>query len=896
MDNRYEVFCLADRHFYESLDRLSAESIGSGESGDRPTGGVSLFETAQRETPPGWRRLRTGDWLHIDPPAGAAAYPLQGWKIHVSAGLDNADKVAAKVWDYCVPRGIPFKFVPGRQLLHLRNSKYAGRDSSGKFVTIYPPDEQALRTVLEELGELLDGEPGPYILTDLRWREGPLYVRYGAFAKRFCVGGRGTLVPAVEDGEGRLVPDDRSPAFRIPSWVTLPGFLAPHLAARNATTVADLPYRIEKALHFSNGGGVYVGTDTRSGEKVVLKEARPHAGLASDGADAVTRLEREADALRRLTGLGVAPEVRDWFTVGDHSFLVMDFVEGKSLNSFFGHRHPLLTPDPDPAAVEEFTLWALRIHAGVERAVAAVHSRGVVFNDLHMFNIMVGPDEESVTLLDFEAAAPATENGRQAMAHPGFVAPPDRRGAEVDRYALACLRLALFLPVTTLFAVDRTKAAHLAEVIAGQFPVPRGFLDEAVAEITRGAEPPAVPPFVFGAEAPRSAAASYLPADPADWPAARDSMAEAILASATPDREDRLFPGDIAQFSEGGGLGLAHGAAGVLYAFAETGLPRYEQGERWLLDRTEHLPNGIPLGLYDGVAGLAYTLERLGHTERALALIRTLLAENWQRLSSDLSGGLAGIGLVLDHLARTTGETVLRERALEAATLAAGRLAQIQEHDTRTVRRAGLMRGATGPALLFLRLYECTGAPALLGHAARALHLDLDACVTTASGALEVDEGWRTMPYLGDGSTGIGMVLDDFLGLAPRAAEPDLGTGAPEGTAARFEQARTDIVRAATARLYAQPGLLAGRAGMILHLARTTAPGVPEVALAEQVDALGWYGMSYGGRLAFPGNQMMRLSMDLGTGTAGCLLALGAVFGESPSRLPFLPPLSAVGP
>ena len=898
MDNRYEVFCIADRYFYESLDRLSADSPAVVQE----IGGVPVFETAQREIPPGWRSLRNGDWLHIDPPAETGGYPTQGWKIHVSAGLDNADKVAAKVWDYCVPRQIPFKFVPSPRLLHLRNSKYAGRDTSGKFVTIYPADDEALRTVLEELGELLDGEHGPYILTDLRWREGPLYVRYGAFAKRFCVGDRGTLVPAVEDGEGTLVPDSRAPTFHVPAWVTLPEFLAPHLAARNATTVADLPYRIEKALHFSNGGGVYAGTDTRTGGKVVLKEGRPHAGLASDGADAVSRLERERDALQRLSGLGVAPGVRDWFTVGDHRFLAMDFLEGKPLNSYFGHRHPLLTPEPDPVAVAEYTEWALRIHAGVEKAVAAVHSRGVVFNDLHMFNIMVAPDDESVTLLDFEAAALAADNLRQSVAHPGFVAPPDRRGFDVDRYALACLRLALFLPVTTLFAIDRTKAAHLAEVIAAQFPVPREFLDEAVAEITREAGTPAAAAPRSGRDAAVTAAdaeappSGYLPAEPAQWAAARDSMAAAILASATPGRDDRLFPGDITQFSDGGGLVLDQGAAGVLYAFHETGLPRYEEGERWLLDHTDPPPHGIPLGLYDGVAGVAYVLDRLGHTDRALDLIRGLLSENWQRLTSDLSGGLAGIGLVLDHLARATGETALRDRALEAAGIVAGRLAAVTgtAGTPGASRRTGLLRGATGPALLFLRLYEHTGAPALLGHAARALTLDLDSCVTTASGALEVDEGWRTMPYLGDGSAGIGMVLDDYLALArgdgERPGDPDADT------LTRFEQARSAIVRAATARLYAQPGLFAGRAGMVLHLARTSTPGVPEGALAAQTDALGWYGMPYAGGLAFPGNQMMRLSMDLGSGTAGVLLALGAARQDGPARLPFLPPLAAGTP
>jgi hypothetical protein len=51
--------------------------------------------------------------------------------------------------------------------------------------------------------------------------------------------------------------------------------------------------------------------------------------------------------------------------------------------------------------------------------------------------------------------------------------------------------------------------------------------------------------------------------------------------------------------------------------------------------------------------------------------------------------------------------------------------------------------------------------------------------------------------------------------------------------------------------------------------------------------------MSYGGHLAFPGDQLLRLSMDLGTGTAGVLLALGAALHDEPVHLPFLGPVHA---
>ncbi|MGW7002483.1 class III lanthionine synthetase LanKC [Streptomyces sp. NPDC054933] len=848
MDKRYEVFCLADRHFYETTARLTRDSTDT----------AARFEAAQRPVPRGWRSSFHGDWFHLRPVD--AETPAQGWKIHVSACLDNAEKTAAKVWEYCVPRAIPFKFIPSRPQLFLRNSKYAGRASSGKFVTIYPADEDQLHTVLTELGDLLVGEPGPYVLTDLRWNDGPLYVRYGGFAPRYCPDTSGTLVPAIENAEGQLVPDPKDPVFQVPEWVTLPAFLEPQLAARSATTTTDLPYRIDSALHFSNGGGVYLGTDTRTGEKVVLKEARPHAGLAADGADAVTRLAREKKALEQVAGLGVAPGVRDWFTLGGHRFLVMDFLPGRTLNSFFAERHPLIGAQPDPAALADYTRWALRVHRAVEEAVAAVHSRGVVFNDLHMFNIMVGPDEQSVALLDFEAAAHVDEHRRQVVAHPGFVAPADRTGFDVDRYALACLRLALFIPLTTLLAIDRDKAAHLARTAAEQFPdLPREFLDEAVAQIV-------------GRDRPSPAAPHPVPVAVDDWPRSRASMTAAILASATPDRADRLFPGDIAQFGDGGGLGLAHGAAGVLYALAETGADRYEEGERWLLRHATTPPRGTPPGLYDGLLGVAYTLDRLGHTGPALDLTERVLSEQWQRLGLGLYDGLAGVGLVFDHLAHTTGERALRAHAMNASRLAAQRLT---ERPRTAARRPGLLHGATGPALLFLRLYERTGETALLDLAAAALRLDLARCVERADGTLVVDDGARTLPYLGVGSVGIAMVLDDYLA---HRADPE------------FERARAAILPAAHSRFYAQPGLFRGRAGMLLHLSRTTAPRADAARLTAQIAGLGWYAMPYRGQLAFPGEQMMRLSMDLATGTAGCLLALAAALHTEPVGLPFLPP------
>ena len=873
MDKQYEQYCVVDPIFYDSPRRH-----------DRQT----LFPISSWPLPDGWRRACHGDWL-INIPPGTQT-PTQGWKIHVSASLDNADEIITRVWQYCVPRGVSFKFLGSRLAVLMRNAKYALRSASGKAVTIYPADEAACEQILRELDAELAGLPGPYILSDLRYGSGPLYVRYGGFTERLCLDTNGEMTPAIESPAGELVPDPRPPVFTMPEWVRLPEFLAPHLAARNSVAVTDLEYDLTGALHFSNGGGVYTATCKRTGERLILKEARPHAGLGADGSDAVTRLRREHDVLLRLSGLGIAPEARGFFQLGEHHFLAEEFIPGRTLNSFFAERYPLSRPVPDPAAVRAYTAWAIHICGEVERAAAAMHERGVVFNDLHMFNIIVRPDD-TVVFIDFEAASDVSEGRVRTVGNPGFAAPRDRTGFDVDAYSLACIRLAMFMPLTTLFGLDPGKAGQLAAVIGELFQVPRKFLDEAVRGIAGDAVPPA--PDAPRPVAPTLAASAASDVNDGDgcarWDRLAADMTDAIRASATPDRVDRLFPGDIDQFRvPGGGLGLAHGAAGVLYALSEAAGVRVPEYEQWLVTRAAEPPRGTPLGLYDGLAGVAYTLARLGHLDAAVRTARICLGDNWERLGHGLYGGLSGFALAMISVADHVGEPELADAAIRAAETvaapyaAAGHRAAGQRAASGPRGAVGLLRGPSGKALLFIRLYERTGNTFYLDAAEGAITADLERCVTDGNGALQVDDDWRTLPYLSGGSVGIGMVIDQFTAHRQSAA---------------FANAARAIRLAASSGLYVQAGLFNGRAGMIAYLAATrdrdasgrqeARPEAGRRVARAHIDRLAWHAVHYGGGLAFPGDMLFRLSMDLGTGTAGVLLGTAAALAPGGAALPF---------
>ncbi len=337
----------------------------------------------------------------------------------------------------------------------------------------------------------------------------------------------------------------------------------------------------------------------------------------------------------------------------------------------------------------------------------------------------------------------------------------------------------------------------------------------------------------------------------------------------------------------------------MLYALDVTGAGRYPEHEEWLLRRASHPASGMTrLGFYDGLHGVAYVLDHLGHRAEALKVLDICAGElggKWERLGLDLYGGLAGIGLNLAHFAAITGDPSLRSAAFDVAQAVADRLGDsdaVAEVSGGSHPYAGFMYGSAGPALLFLRLYEQVGQQVLLDVARTALRQDLRRCLVRGDGSMEVKEGRRTMPYLADGSVGIGLVVERYL--AHRNDD-------------QFAEAAGRIRRAARSPFYVTPGLFHGRAGMILHLSHGGAPRDHTVAdhtvadhtvadhtVADHIRRLAWHAIDYQGCAAFPGEELLRLSMDLATGTAGVLLAVGAALRPAPVHLPFLaPPPSA---
>lgn len=903
MDVRYHAFTTAHPRYYERA-------------------GAGTAPARFRLTPDldwgSWQRRSTPEWEFVHRPG--SVLPAQGWKIHVSATLATAVPLLRAVSGFCSVRGLPFKYVPDRATLLQRNSKHADRAVSGKFITIYPPQAE-LQELLRELDTLIGGTAGPYILSDLRWNEGPLYLRYGGFAPTRMLDADDEQVPAILGPRGILEADRRAAVFAPPGWLTIPDFIAAQRAALDAPEPSELDaFTVHRALQHSNGGGTYLATRTASGESVVIKEGRPHAGLDGDGHDAASRVRQEIELLGRLADVPGVVRLLSSFVEHGHVFAVLDEVPGEPLARELVARIPTIRAGSTRHDRDEYRGWALGLAQRLEATLHRVHRQGIVHGDLHPGNILVTPAGDPV-LIDWELGHESHDPRRAVLGAPGYVSAAGHTGIAADRYALACIKLALFMPLTVLISLDPAKADDLIAEAHREFGLPEGYLQSIRDDLA-----PLAPGRPTTSPA-RSRVAEDTAAALERWNLDDDGLFElqlmlsrSIAGSADFSRADRAYPADIATFA-GNGYSLAHGAAGVLSSLAATGFDLDPLAIRWLADAVEQDTVRAP-GLYDGLAGAAWFHREIGHDAEADELLAELRALDYETLPTNLGSGLAGIGLLyLDEVSRSGHREALAPDPRHAAPALPGldahlaRIFELIEHrfDARDpaarsaagpvsgstpgtpgtvgTGRGGLLRGVTGTALFALRLHKRTAHPAHLEFARRAVEREIGNTLLTRDGSRQLNENWRSLPYLASGSAGLGLVIAELLPLVDEAERAPL-----------MEHLR-QIELAAHARFVIQPALFAGRAGLIHFLAELVQRGLAtertEQALEHHTRALRLHAIRDGTGIAFPGEQLLRLSSDLATGTAGVLTALEAyarVRDERAAGEPLLPVILARSP
>ena len=856
---------LADPEFYDSIDRFHAQED-------------EFLDLVKQMVPSDMIFARVnGVWFGCFTPDERRrnGLPTQGWKIHVSSTVTGAQDLLRAVVPVLIRNEVDFKFSLDVRVLSLMNSKRWPRQGAGKFITIYPFDDDQFKSLIEQLYQATRQFQGPYILSDRRYKDSKVvFYRYGGMSPFKVLNIKGEKVPMLVSPSGERIPDTRYPYFHVPDWTKDPfeaDRAADSLGTQNGSEIRlkEGRYLVKSSLNYTNSGGVYMADDTQTGQQVVIKEARP---LVDSIEDTVSLLKKEHRLLSRVAHLKIAPQPVDFFQDWEHFFLVQERVKGTGIHNYIVRNNITLRFNPTIEDAREFYANFKTIMVQLAEIVKAIHECGIIFSDMSPGNLILDPETLELKIIDFEGAFEAGVDKPGMLFTTGFAADQSfgrHPTVESDYFSIGAIIHYFLTPVNSLFAVNPKARYTFMENVTRDIGFPRSVYELATALIDKKADKrPAPSQIIEVLTRDDDVIAPHFATDGPEADSTYESyvkrITEYILGVATYDRRDRLFPSDGAMFKTNP-LSIAYGACGVACALNKIERRVPDEVINWILSCNKHVQM-IPPGLYIGLGGIAWSMLELGlHEESRKVLASTydhpLLYDAW-----DVFYGVAGWGMANLRFFVEFQDEIYLQKAQEAGNYL---LEKLEEDERGCFWRAddgriplGYAHGQSGVSLFLLYLYLAGGEEGFLDVGIKAMDFEMSNATPSMKGESIswmkfAGEGYVVYPYLKVGAAGVGMSMLRYYRLLGEKKYRDM-----------LEKIYIDTTRKYT--LF--PGMFSGLSGLgefLLDLHRVTKESHHFDAAYRVATGISLFKIEKKQGLAFPGDLLRRISCDYGTGSAG---------------------------
>ncbi|RIO07388.1 hypothetical protein BUZ94_13065 [Mammaliicoccus sciuri] len=799
--------------------------------------------------------------------------PDQGWKVHISANLENDIDILNIVTEYCAENKITFKHLSDKFMLVFLNGKYINRGSAGKFITIYPSNCEVFKKTLDDLYNSLNKFEGSYILSDKRYKDCKvLYYRFGGINGKTELNYRGEQEYYLTAPNGEKVSDTRYAYWNPPYWIEDPFEFEDNDDTSDGDLLHDR-YRIDDVIEFSADGGVYSGLDTFTQNKVVIKEARPNTAFDLDGIDAVDRLINEYEKLKKLEYFEHTPNVIEKFYEWEHLFLVEEFLEGQTLNTYMMSISPIMKNSYNKNNVDEFNNNLKSIFKEICNILGEIHNQNIILQDISPRNIMVDLSDKKIKFIDLETAFENSVEKATTVRTPGFynVNETEKDDFKVEIKNLSFLFFSCVFPINSLFTLDKEKFNTFLDSFVNY-----GVLNKELANIIKRIntgelnktidiveELNNVNPFITK----KSEANKTIPLEKFI-----DKIEKGLILEAKNNKSDKLFASDpMGIFTNN--ISIAYGATGVLFSLLSYNDKSFEVDKivSWLIEKTHRVK--LSSSLFNGYAGIAYMLADLGYNEISKTLMKKANESEFCNDCFDLFYGLSGIGLTnLKLFNITNDEYYLKEsisigdKIIDFANFNVNNSAYWPDKDNSVY--FGLGRGSSGIALFLLYLYLETRDDKYIKMGVKAIKYELDNLYYDENGSISILRGELSnqenvqSPYLYDGASGLGSVILRYKNFLDNDVYNEILTG---------------ILKESLRKYVAFPSLMRGLTG-IGHFALDCYlfekdDSFKNIAY-EILDTLHDFSIEIDNKVYFSGEQLYRFSSDYSTGSAGVLTFL----------------------
>lgn len=809
-----------------------------------------------------------------------------GWKIHISATFKNHIEILNIVAKYVIEKQISFKFSTNLEQFIYINGKNVARESSGKFIVLYP-SEKAFFTTLEDLYNLLKGFDGPYILSDRPYKDSKvIYYRYGEINPIRILDGYGTLSTRMIDNKNELITDSRLPYFRIPNFVedTL------YKPAEEGKSKLLEKYKIKESLYFSAQGGAYLGT--HDNQDYVIKEARKYTGLDGEHNYATERLKKEYTTMKYLEGLDCVPKAIELIEDYGNVYLVEEYIKGKNLGHFAIDRSPIINRDRKENRIKPDYLKDLTaiVNSSLQ-AVSKIHSKGIILNDISSNNLIFNSENGSITFIDYEVAFHITDECNKInLFTPGFASEGDHSAYKKDLHKFGLVFISCIMPINNIFSMSIKKKAEIIEFFKKLNIIPQNIINTISGLVNYE--------FNNAEEALECLNSNHINTvqDKESKEVTNDTenirlIKESIISNIDCySNEGSMLASDPMAFltSE---YSFAFGIFGVLYS-----LKKINIGENISSDIVKEIvnrfmthfyrfPNSISPSLFVGLSGIAASLVELGFQNEAVIVMERLVRQEMGM--ADLAYGLSGRIVALLKLYKTTNDIkyldFAKKDADEIKRTAIDRDGLYYWKDEVGDIYTGLTRGSSGVALSLLYLYLETEDKEYIDTGIKALEADLDKLLKDDLGDIcfnsvpERDERHIYSPYIHNGITGLGCALLRYFLITKKE---------------EYRLILNEIIEVCELDLTLYPGYLRGMSGIITFLQDCVVYLNSDYAnelLKKVSENIKFFQVSFGDIHGYAGDGLYRMSHDLFTGSAGVILALNRnIYLHDKPRNPFL--------
>src|SRR5579884_2401880 len=200
-------------------------------------------------------------------------------------------------------------------------------------------------------------------------------------------------------------------------------------------------YRIMSRVGQGGFGSVYKATDTQQGRYVAVKEINLSKLKPQEIIEATDAFNREVSALSQLQHPNL-PVMYDHFTDPDHWYLIMDFIEGNTLERYL---EQAAHGSASPRGIQMQDVLRIGIQLCTVLDYLHKHTPPIIFRDLKPSNVMLAPGQH-IYLIDFGIARqfkPGQARDTIAFGSPGYAAPEQYGKAQTtprsDVYSLGAI-------------------------------------------------------------------------------------------------------------------------------------------------------------------------------------------------------------------------------------------------------------------------------------------------------------------------------------------------------------------------------------------------------------------------------------------------------------------------